>query len=213
MDWDANAIALAGGYACVAGASSGLRIIDASDPTGPGQVGSLDAPGIAWHVAVSGSLGYVGARDGGLRIVDVSSPEWPAELAGVPTADRAWDAAVVGDRAYVAASGSSLLHMVTADVSDPALPVESQLDVPRYPISIMVTEGYGFVGSFGNPGGVYISDVSDPSVPEQASCTSMRNVMECRGRRRLPPRRTTRGPASLRRGQCSRSRLLHGQVP
>jgi hypothetical protein len=53
---------VAGAYAYVAAGSSGLRVIDVSDPAAPVEVGFYDTPGEAWGVAVAGD--YVHLADG-----------------------------------------------------------------------------------------------------------------------------------------------------
>jgi len=54
-------VAASGGYAYVANASAGLRVLDVSDPSAPVEVGFFDTPGVFWGIAVSGSYAYVAA--------------------------------------------------------------------------------------------------------------------------------------------------------
>ncbi|MDP6419274.1 MAG: hypothetical protein QGG80_07440, partial [Candidatus Krumholzibacteria bacterium] len=73
----AYVVAISGNYAYVADHSSGLQIVDVSDPATPLITGSVDTPGIAQGVAISGNYAYVADDFSGLQIVDVSNPATP----------------------------------------------------------------------------------------------------------------------------------------
>ncbi len=63
---------VSGSYAYVADGTSGLQIIDVSNPVSPALAGSYDTPGYAHGVSVSGSYAYVADGGSGLGIIDVS---------------------------------------------------------------------------------------------------------------------------------------------
>ena len=65
---------MSGNYAYVAASTSGLRIIDISNPASPIEAGFYDTPGSVYAVAVSGSLVYVADGDCGLRILQFPIP-------------------------------------------------------------------------------------------------------------------------------------------
>ena len=73
------------GLAYVADGSSGLRIIDISNPAAPVELGALDTPGFAYDVEVVGPLAYVADGSSGLRMIDVSNPATPVELGALNT--------------------------------------------------------------------------------------------------------------------------------
>jgi hypothetical protein len=110
-----------GGLAYVADDTSGLRVIDVSDPTSPVEIGLLDTPGDAFDVEVVGDLAYVADDFGGLRVIDVSNPAFPVELGALDTLGYAYDVEVVGGLAYVAVRANGLRVI---DVSNPAFPIE-----------------------------------------------------------------------------------------
>ena len=56
-------MAVSGTYAYVADSSSGLQVIDITNPASPQIVGSVDTPGYAYGVAVSGTYAYVADGD------------------------------------------------------------------------------------------------------------------------------------------------------
>ncbi len=97
---------MVGGLAYVADGTSGLQIIDVSNPAAPVQLGALDTPDLARDVAVVGGLAYVaeGAVDfssSALQIIDVSNPAAPVELGAIDILFRANDVEVVGGLVYV----------------------------------------------------------------------------------------------------------------
>jgi hypothetical protein len=95
-------VAVSGGYAYVADAYGGLRVIDVSDPTTPVEVGALGTPEAATGLAVSGDLVYLADGHGGLRVVDVSVPAWPVEVGAAATLAVAENVAVSDGHAFVA---------------------------------------------------------------------------------------------------------------
>ena len=95
----AMGVAVAGSYAYVADADSGLRVIDVSTPSMPVEVGFVDTPGQARGVAVSGSYAYVADRDAGLRVIDVSTPSMPVAVGLLVT--PGWSEGVVTASGYV----------------------------------------------------------------------------------------------------------------
>jgi hypothetical protein len=115
-------VAVAGGYAYVADAWEGLRVVDVSTPSNPTEVGFYDTPGWgAAGVAVAGGYAYVADRNSGLRVVDVSNPSNPTEVGFYDTPGDAWGVAVAGGYAYIA-DGNSLR---VVGVSNPSNPTEA----------------------------------------------------------------------------------------
>jgi hypothetical protein len=110
-----------GGYAYVAAGSSGLRVVDVSNPAAPVEVGFYDTPGHAEGVYAAGNYAYVADRSAGLRVVDVSNPAAPVEVGFYGTPGYAHDVYVVGDYAYVADDWTGLRII---SVADPIRPTE-----------------------------------------------------------------------------------------
>ncbi|MCP4632535.1 MAG: hypothetical protein GY855_06375, partial [candidate division Zixibacteria bacterium] len=105
--------------AYVADGSSGLQIIDVSDPESPSFLGSYDTSGYAEGVYISGTTAYVADASSGLQIIDVSDPESPSFLGNYNTSGYAEGVYISGTTAYVA-DGSSGLQII--DVSNPESP-------------------------------------------------------------------------------------------
>ncbi|MDK9701378.1 MAG: hypothetical protein OEM52_14670, partial [bacterium] len=62
-------------YAYLSAYTSGISIIDISNPTSPRLVDSADSPGQAWGIAVSGNSAFVADGESGIAIFDVSHPD------------------------------------------------------------------------------------------------------------------------------------------
>jgi len=61
----------------LADGSSGLQVIDVSNPSSPVLIGSVDTPGFARGVTVTGDTAYVADWSNGLQVIDVSNPSSP----------------------------------------------------------------------------------------------------------------------------------------
>lgn len=84
-------VVMAGNHAYVA-TSSGLQVIDMSEPSDPRQEGICSTIGHAWGVVISGSYAFVACLEGGLQVVDISNPAIPQRVgATLPAASPgAW---------------------------------------------------------------------------------------------------------------------------
>jgi hypothetical protein len=162
-DGKAFGINLQGDFAYVAYGDAGLRVLDASNPSGGlAQVAQLDVrndadEGQARQVAVSGSYAYVASRAAGVRVVNVSNPAAPAIVTTLDV-DDAGDVAVDGTT-LVVAGGSGL---TVFDITDPAAPVQRfASDGIGYADRVGVSGGYAYAITTGSD--LRVFDLSDPS--------------------------------------------------
>jgi hypothetical protein len=95
-------VQVVGRYAYVADDSSGLQIIDISNPTTPTIKGNYDTSGNAWGVQVVGNYAYIADSGSGLQIIDISNPTTPTLKGNYDTSGNAEGVQVVGEYAYVA---------------------------------------------------------------------------------------------------------------
>ena len=97
---------LSNGLAYLASGSTGLQIVNISDPANLVWVGGIDTPGFASRsVALAGNLAFVAADGtGGLRIYDVADPSHIVPL-GHEYHPDAHSVQVVEDKIYVTAAG------------------------------------------------------------------------------------------------------------
>ena len=161
----AKGVAVAGDHAYVAD-SSGLRVVDVTDPTAPVVVGGCGMWDDSWSVALAGNYAYVADRAGGLQVVDVSDPTAPVVVGACGFPGWAVSVAVAGKYAYVGAVGS----LEVVDVSNPTAPVVvGSCGLPGGADGVAVVGGYAYVGN--EAGGLQVVDVSDPTAPVVAgSC-------------------------------------------
>ena len=124
----ANGVAVSGDHAFVADYTSGLQVIDISDPTNLVLAGSYDTPHEASGVAVSGDHAFVADADSGLQVIDISDPTNPVLAGSYDTPGQAQSVAVSGDHAFVA-DGTSGLQVI--DISDPTIPVLARSSAPQ----------------------------------------------------------------------------------
>jgi hypothetical protein len=145
----------------VAAYSSGLRIVNVSDPSNPVEIGFCSTPNIALGVAVSGSYAYVAAHSAGLRVIDVSDPSNPVEVGHCDTPGNALNVVVSGTYAYVA---NSVQGVRVVSISDPSNPTEvGYIDTPGNVYDVAVFGSYAYVADFFY--GMRVVDVTNPANP------------------------------------------------
>jgi hypothetical protein len=141
--------------------SARLRIVDASDPQFPVEVGSLPLPSGALDVAVSGDFAYV-VRLRGLIVIDVSDPGAPRIVGSL---DLPRNPAVFGVGVDVAEGVVWLRTSATlmvVDVSDPTRPrVLREFAGPDGEIAF----AGGLLYYVTDGALLFIFDVSDPTAP------------------------------------------------
>jgi Ca2+-binding RTX toxin-like protein len=101
-------VQVVGNYAYVADYTSGLQIIDISNPTTPTLKGNYNTSGWAWGVQVVGNYAYVADYESGLQIIDISNPTTPTLKGNYYTSGYARGVQVVGNYVYVADAYSGL---------------------------------------------------------------------------------------------------------
>jgi hypothetical protein len=158
-------LTIVGNLAYVVEWSSGLVIVDASDPSAPIELGRIGYD-FASAVQVVGSLAYV-AMFTGVVIVDVSDPTAPTEI-GSTTSDPTSAVEVEGSTAYVLERGSTPSLQVV-DVTDPTAPVV----VASAPISgggwdLDVAGSYAYVAG-GIGGDLVVVDLTNPLAPAEVA--------------------------------------------
>lgn len=102
-----------------------LRILDATDPEAPMEIGRVELPIEAFHVA--GDLAWLATGAAGVMVYDLGDPARPAPIGAFDTPGSAHDIRVAGTFAYVADGGRRLSVL---EVSDPTAPwLRSELTV------------------------------------------------------------------------------------
>jgi tRNA A-37 threonylcarbamoyl transferase component Bud32 len=157
-------LAVSGNTAYVAGGSSGLQIVDVSDPIHPSYLGNYDTPGTAMRVTISEGIAYVADESGGLQIINVNNSTDPFFLSNYTTPLSALGVTVADNIAYVADSGSVQI----IDVSNPSDPKFLSSYVTAGIPSGITTSNHAVYVAYvdGSKGGLQIIDVNNSTDPK-----------------------------------------------
>jgi hypothetical protein len=186
LEQPAHGLAVAEGYAYVAGGEAGLIIIDVRAPETPRLVQRFQTQGQAIAVGIAGHFAYVIASEQqqgnwGLEVINLANPTMPAMTGSLELkTPHALAIAVKGNYAFVAAHG---LHIV--DVSNPFHP--RFVGSYREHIAtndVVVADNYALVSSdiycdvvAVCPRTVSVVDISNPAEPTALTALSLpRNI-------------------------------------
>src|SRR3972149_6016900 len=157
----ANNVDVSGSYAYVAAGSSGLQVVNVSNPSSPFIAGYMDTPGNANDVKIVGQYAYVADGSTGLSIIDISNPVTPLFTGTIDTPETAWDVVVSGNYAYIA-DGLSGLQVL--DISNPAVPtLAGSVDTPGTAKGVAISGNYAVIADSSS---VKIIDISNPGNPQ-----------------------------------------------
>jgi hypothetical protein len=157
-------VVVSGDYAYLACVSSGVSIVDISDPGSPALVSTLATNGYARALAVNGRYMYV-ANNYTLMIFDISNPQSPALLAEIDPPGNVYGVEVDGNRLYMA---NDLGGVAIADVSVPSAPVVlGSFDTAGNARDVAVAGDMLYVAIYNS--GLAVIDISDPSLPVLAA--------------------------------------------
>jgi len=154
-----------GDYAYLSQGSSGLKIIDISDPYNPFQETTFSTN--ATGLQVVDGTGYIVTSNFGLYIYDFSDLGSIIQISELPLDGNPNRLAKSGDYLYIANSTSNPGGGInTIDISDPVNPsLVTTIDPPETFIS-----GSGqVIAASGNSSGFLLLDISDPANPLYAS--------------------------------------------
>jgi hypothetical protein len=158
---DARGVAVSGAHAYIADESSGLQVVDITNPDDPQIVGSVDTPGSAKGVFVLGAYAYIADTSAGLQVVDITNPEDPQIVGSVDTPGYAADVAVSGVYAYVADYGSGLYVVDITNPEDPQ--IVGSVDM-QSAMGVVVSETQAYVAGMWS--GLQVIDITNPENPQ-----------------------------------------------
>lgn len=162
LDLHADDLAVAGNYAYIIEANTGLDIINVSDPAAPWKVGSFNTVGHAFGVAVAGQYVYIADDWSGLLILDVADPDTPKVVGNYRMPYDAENVAVNGNYAYVATDSGGLRII---DISDPATPAEvGSYEYYWVNYALAVAGNYAYLAGIDYD--LTILDVANPARPK-----------------------------------------------
>jgi hypothetical protein len=158
---NAYGVFIEGDYAYIAGNSSGLIIIDISDPTNPGTPVYEDTTGSSHGVFLSGDYAYIADGVSGLAVIDISDPTNPGTPIYEDTTGFAYDVFVSGDYAYVADGDSGLAIINISDPTNPGTAVYE--DTTGQALDVCISGDYAYIAD--NSSGLAIIGIIDPTNP------------------------------------------------
>jgi hypothetical protein len=114
-------IAVQGDYAYLACQTTGLVIVNISDPKNPVVAGICDTPGGASGVSVSGNYAYLADGSYGMQIINISNPAAPVIVGNLPTGTSAGNTAVQGNYVYLSVYNFGLLKVNVSNSTNPVI--------------------------------------------------------------------------------------------
>jgi len=154
-------IDLQGNYAYLATQTSGISIVDISDPVSPIQVSSLFfGNAICVSVEVSGDLACIYAY--GLKLIDISSPDFPIELSELP--EPFSSRFIINGNYIYGFSDTEGLQIL--NISNPEIPfIETVVDSFIYLYKGVIQDDILYITD--RDFGIKIFDISNPALPVQ----------------------------------------------
>ena len=160
-DGVAHRVTVNGNYAYVGDGSSGVAIINITDPTNPGTPVYRDTNFHAYEVAISGNYAYVADGYSGLAIIDISDPTNPGTPVYRDTDAYAWGVTVSGNYAYLSDGYSGLAIIDITDPTNPGTPIYR--DTNGAALGVTISGNYAYLAD--NDSGLAIIDITDPTNP------------------------------------------------
>ncbi|MBK9471248.1 MAG: T9SS type A sorting domain-containing protein [bacterium] len=161
-------VVTAGDFAYVA--SSGLQVIDISDPRAAHAVGIEYLSSTVREVAVAGDYAYVSEYDL-LSVIDITDPANPLQVGHLPIPGRPQGVAIAGNHACIANS----FDFQVVDISDPTVPqlagnVGPATVTEYWARGVAVSGNHAFVAGVD---GLLVIDITDPGAPAVAGSLSL----------------------------------------
>lgn len=141
--------------------TSGLNIIDVSNPATPVSIGSTSGFAAGTDLALDGNYAYTSDFYDGLYIFDISNPESPTQVGHLDTTGMCRGIDISGNYAYVADMGPGIRII---NITNPTAPVlVSTADTPGQAWSVKVSGNYAYVADTSS--GLSIINISNPVAP------------------------------------------------
>jgi hypothetical protein len=153
---------VAGDFAFVADRTSGLQLIDITDPTNPTLAGTYDTPGEAQGVVVAGDLAFVADYTAGLQVIDITDPINPTLAGTYDTPGYARGVTVTGGLALVADKDFGLQVIKIKDLIPPALASSNKLIIGVNGRNDIAVAGDLAIITAGN---LHLFSITDPTNP------------------------------------------------
>jgi hypothetical protein len=146
--------------------SSGLLILDFSDPADPALLGKHFFPDAPVDLRLMGDHVIVADSSAGVRIIDIGDPTHPVQVGSYDTNVDARGLDLKGDTLYVANGSNGLLVLALDDPGDPVFVSELPDIAPS--LSVDVEGDYAYLAALQN--GLCVVRVSPPTNPQRVVC-------------------------------------------
>ena len=160
-----------GTKAYLASGSTGLQIVDITNPTAPILLGSLDTNGTAKKVTLSNdeTKAYVADDVEGLKIINITNPITPTLLGTFNTTGNALGVTLSNDgsKAYVADKYSGLQIIDITTPTAPTLLSTFNTSGAAYSVTLSSDGSKAYIAE--SSSGLEIIDISNPTVPTLVS--------------------------------------------
>lgn len=154
----------------------GFVIFDISDLTAPVYIGHAVSSASVNVTLVDGDYAYAirngSGLPGGIEVWDISDKTAPVKVGQVAGTNQLFDAVKVGN--YIYAAGSDGDGLVTFDVSDPAVPVETNT-IAFNAGGIKAKDGHVFITNYGTKKLQAYDIATDPAAPAFVAEVSVGN--------------------------------------
>lgn len=164
-DESVYAVEIRGDYAFLAHGSSGLKILDITDPKNIVEISTFDDGGFAWDVFLTEDYAFLVDRSQGVEIIDITNLEFPLEIAQYDS--KPFSIFVEESYAYIAAGiGRGLEILDISEITNPKKIGEIMYELEDA-VDIYVKEGYAFVAMLEN--GLKVFKITNPRRPTLVS--------------------------------------------
>lgn len=169
IGYHGNDVAVSGNYAYTAHdiSSSGLVIVNISDPDTPTVVNSVNIGHKGRNIIVDGNYAYLGVerKNAGLAIVDISNPLLDNLLSTLDVIDYGNNLTISGNNLYLAVNEYERA-LAIVDVTNKSSPaILGALDVNDEGFTVALYGNYALMGMEHDNAGFMIVDISNPSAP------------------------------------------------
>ncbi len=177
---DGYKIQTQGNYAYLVrnGGSPNFGVVDVSNPSSPGLVGSLDLSGTPTNIAVSGDYAYVSSTDNGseMQVIDISNPSLPALVGDydAPGNANGQGIFVSGSTGYLVRASSANHEFFVVNVAVPSAPVlVGSMDLGADGNEVYVSANYSYIASASNTQELQVVNISAPAAPSLAGSLNL----------------------------------------
>jgi hypothetical protein len=135
-----------GDYAFVAIDTSGLQVINISNPTNPIYWGSYDTPGLASDVVVFDNYAFVADYSNGVQVINIADPAAPQLTGSFNTSSFVWGIFYSDNYAYLANTFSGLTVINVVNPINPSY--LGSYNTPGYAEDIFVQGNYIYIADY-----------------------------------------------------------------